>query len=210
MLPMRPETTPPLSQKSASRKRGVVVGRDRLTWHRHADRLALCLGKSRSALAWVEPDGLWPGMFRVRFPDGTLSDIVNLTRAKDAALVIVLCALNSDPQEQRPGGSHVCERTRYLGAGPKPIASMGLLAAIFGRPLMSRIRRPNRISGQWSARLFEMLDSPERALWRSAHLLISRIEVERARRLPTAGRLSRHQRRHPPSGQVGCGRSCHL
>ena len=44
---------------------------------------------------------------------------------------------------------------------------------------MSRIRRRNRISGQWSARLFEMLDSPARALWRSAHLVISRIEVER-------------------------------
>jgi hypothetical protein len=209
MLPMRPETTPPLSQKSA-RKRGVVVGRDRLTWHRHADRLALCLGKSRSALAGVEPDGRWPGMFRVRFPDGTLSDMVNLTRAKDAALVIVLCALNSDPQEQRPGGSHVCERRAEAERVRNQSHPWGSWRRSCGRPLMSRIRRPNRISGQWSARLFEMLDSPERALWRSAHLLISRIEVERARRLSTAGRLPRHQRRHPPSGQVGCGRSCHL
>jgi hypothetical protein len=33
----------------------------------------------------VEPDAKWPGMYRVR-QDGTLSDMVNLSRAKDAAL----------------------------------------------------------------------------------------------------------------------------
>jgi hypothetical protein len=42
-------------------------------------------------------------------------------------------------------------------------------------------KRRNRISGQWSARLIEMLESPAyRALSRSAHLVISRIEVELA------------------------------
>jgi hypothetical protein len=32
----------------------------------------------------IVPDGWWPGMFRLRLPDGSLSDILNLTRAKDA------------------------------------------------------------------------------------------------------------------------------
>jgi hypothetical protein len=32
----------------------------------------------------IVPDGRWPGMFRLRLPDGSLSDILNLTRAKDA------------------------------------------------------------------------------------------------------------------------------
>jgi hypothetical protein len=32
----------------------------------------------------VVPDQKWPGMYRVRQPDGSLSDMVNLTRAKDA------------------------------------------------------------------------------------------------------------------------------
>jgi hypothetical protein len=32
----------------------------------------------------VISDANWPGMYRVRWPDGTLSDMVNLTRAKDA------------------------------------------------------------------------------------------------------------------------------
>ena len=42
-------------------------------------------------------------------------------------------------------------------------------------------KRRNRISGQWSARLIEMLESPAyRALSCSAHLVISRIEIELA------------------------------
>ena len=34
--------------------------------------------------AAVVPDDRWPGMWRVRTPDGRVSDMVNLTRAKDA------------------------------------------------------------------------------------------------------------------------------
>jgi hypothetical protein len=32
----------------------------------------------------VVPDEHWPGMFRIRRPDGSLSDMVNLTRVRDA------------------------------------------------------------------------------------------------------------------------------
>jgi hypothetical protein len=35
----------------------------------------------------VEPDQNWPGMYRVRRPDGSLTDMVNLSRARDAAQV---------------------------------------------------------------------------------------------------------------------------
>jgi hypothetical protein len=31
----------------------------------------------------VVPDATWPGMYRMRRPDGSLTDMVNLTRAKD-------------------------------------------------------------------------------------------------------------------------------
>jgi len=34
----------------------------------------------------VAPDSKWPNMYRVRSPNGTLTDMVNLTRARDAAL----------------------------------------------------------------------------------------------------------------------------
>ena len=33
----------------------------------------------------VVPDPDWPAMYRVRRPDGTITDMVNLTRARDAA-----------------------------------------------------------------------------------------------------------------------------
>jgi hypothetical protein len=45
-------------------------------------------------LATVEPDAKWPAMYRVRLPDGQLTDMVNLTRAKDAAMHLVLADLN--------------------------------------------------------------------------------------------------------------------
>lgn len=32
----------------------------------------------------IVADPKWPGMYRVRYPNGRLSDMVNLTRAKDA------------------------------------------------------------------------------------------------------------------------------
>jgi hypothetical protein len=36
-------------------------------------------------VAVIEPDGKYSGMWRVRTRDGVLSDMVNLSRAKDAA-----------------------------------------------------------------------------------------------------------------------------
>jgi hypothetical protein len=47
-------------------------------------------------------------------------------------------------------------------------------------PIMNPVKR-NRISGQWSPRSIEMLESPAyRVLSRSAHMVISRIEIELA------------------------------
>jgi hypothetical protein len=37
----------------------------------------------------IIPDEGWPGMFRLLLPDGSLTDMVNLTRAKDALAVIL-------------------------------------------------------------------------------------------------------------------------
>ena len=52
-----------------------------------AERLAFALryGHARTPLALVLPDLDWPGTWRIAWPDGRLSDIVNLARAKDAA-----------------------------------------------------------------------------------------------------------------------------
>jgi hypothetical protein len=42
----------------------------------------------RKLLATIEPDGHCPELFRVRFPNGFVTDTVNLTRAKDAAAAL--------------------------------------------------------------------------------------------------------------------------
>jgi hypothetical protein len=48
----------------------------------------LFYGKAKAPLIRVIPDEVWPGMWRVVLPGGSLSDLVNLARAKDAAAMI--------------------------------------------------------------------------------------------------------------------------
>jgi len=47
-------------------------------------------------LVTVEPDAKWPKMYRVRLPNGCLTDMVNLSRAKDAALSLAMEVLNGN------------------------------------------------------------------------------------------------------------------
>jgi hypothetical protein len=60
------------SEKQFYRNRAIDI----LRW----DGLQLRL-KSGRLLATVEPDSKWPKMFRVRLPNGHLTDMVNLSRA---------------------------------------------------------------------------------------------------------------------------------
>jgi hypothetical protein len=107
-----------------------MVGRDRLTWRRLDDEIALFRGTSKRPLLHVSPDPIWPGMFRVRWRDA-LSDFCNLSRAKDAGLAIALRDLNSKVQEKPSDSTYV--RRRRVGPGvvhsepPRiPVASKGL------------------------------------------------------------------------------------
>ena len=54
----------------------------------------LFLKRGGEPLGEIVPDPQWKGMWRVRLPDGTLSDMVNITRARDAARSLALLALN--------------------------------------------------------------------------------------------------------------------
>jgi hypothetical protein len=49
---------------------------------------ALHFGSARKPIASVVPDSVYAGMYRIRWSSGELSDMVNLSRAKDAALAI--------------------------------------------------------------------------------------------------------------------------
>lgn len=53
------------------------------------------LGPHKRLMVEIVADGEWPGLFRVLRPDGGLSDMVNLSRAKDAALTLALAQLNA-------------------------------------------------------------------------------------------------------------------
>jgi hypothetical protein len=56
-------------------------------------------GKRRMPIE-VLPDDQWPGMYRANY-QGKISDMVNLTRAKDAAVAMVAASLNA-LQKARP------------------------------------------------------------------------------------------------------------
>jgi hypothetical protein len=70
-----------------------VYGRHLLTWCETPEGWALhCMGR-RTALLHVIPDAVHP-MWRVRLPDGRLTDMANLSWARDGAVAIALGALN--------------------------------------------------------------------------------------------------------------------
>jgi hypothetical protein len=55
----------------------------------------LQLRSLRQTVVEIMPDQVYPKMWRVRDTDGALSDMVNLTRAKDAAMSIAPAHLNT-------------------------------------------------------------------------------------------------------------------
>jgi hypothetical protein len=80
---------------------GPSSTKDCLIWY--GDRLLLRAG--RRLLSAIEPDAEWPGMWRVRLPDGRLSDMANRTWAKDAARALALATLNSADARQHDTGA---------------------------------------------------------------------------------------------------------
>lgn len=48
-----------------------------------------------NTLSEIIPDAQWPQMWRVKYPDGRVSDMVNLSRACEAAMDAALVVLNS-------------------------------------------------------------------------------------------------------------------
>jgi hypothetical protein len=84
-LPQRIESHQGHSRDNASAMR---INSQRLTWV--GDKLVY----GRRTLVRIERDGVYPEMWRVRLPDGGLTDMVNRTRAKDAALSITHRLLN--------------------------------------------------------------------------------------------------------------------
>jgi len=57
-----------------------------LTWRKTAAGYALYQGAQGKALATVEPDAQYAGMWRIHMPDGWVSDMASLSWAKEGAI----------------------------------------------------------------------------------------------------------------------------
>jgi hypothetical protein len=73
---------------------GHIFSRLDLNWQKDGEAWAVRY-RSR-VLLQVAPDLTHSGMWRIRHPDGRLSDLVNLSRAKDAATSLAVGILNAD------------------------------------------------------------------------------------------------------------------
>ncbi len=58
-----------------------------LRWQRYGNSWLLLHGRRR--MGRVVPDTQYPGTWRAQWPDGSLSDMANLSRAKDAVARLV-------------------------------------------------------------------------------------------------------------------------
>ena len=78
-----------------------------------------------SARPKLVPDAAHPGMRRVRWPNGRLSDMTNLTRAKDA----VACFMETEERRQRgrhsPSEGRLCVKTGEMPAGGALVPASG-------------------------------------------------------------------------------------
>ena len=72
----------------------TVTPASALTWRKTASGHAIYLRDRGKPLATVEPDAQPVGMWRIRMPDGWVSDMANLSWAKQGAIRSVLSILN--------------------------------------------------------------------------------------------------------------------
>jgi len=95
-----------------------MIESNQLTWRTIENGFALHRWQTKTPLLHVVPDAVCLGMWRTRSPDGRLTDMANLTRAKDAAVCIALEILNSGKRG----------RQSRLGAAPGDESDAGVVA----------------------------------------------------------------------------------
>jgi hypothetical protein len=74
----------------------AITETKRLNWRRAPDgRLSLHLDRRTSTILQATPDDTYPYLWRLRFPDGSWSDLGNISRVKEAGLGLGLDILNA-------------------------------------------------------------------------------------------------------------------
>jgi hypothetical protein len=87
----------------------TVYARNRLNWRPSADgSLGLHVDRRATALLHVVKDQTYPAMWRILFPDGSLSDLGNITRVKDAAMHYATMSLNGKLGTKETASEGVC------------------------------------------------------------------------------------------------------
>jgi hypothetical protein len=76
-----------------------IYGRHELKWR--GPELRLTTGR---LLATIIPDAKYPKMYRVRLPNGNLTDMANISWAKEGAVALALASLNDAPRKPLRGG----------------------------------------------------------------------------------------------------------
>src|SRR5262249_22603238 len=74
--------------------RGMIESHQ-LAWRTIENGFALHRWQTKTPLLHIVSATVYPGMWQVLSPDGRLTDMANLTRAKDAAVSIALETLNA-------------------------------------------------------------------------------------------------------------------
>ena len=98
-----PASTKRTGDATAARER-YSYDRGDFIWRRHQDGTwALHVEGRRGAVLHVVQDETYPQMWRIRHLDGRLSDMVNVSRAKDAAISVALGILNRPRAIALPG-----------------------------------------------------------------------------------------------------------
>jgi len=82
-------------RREDSRRKAKAAGNPLDNFHRDAVWKSNDLIFGRRVVASVVPDSNWPQMWRVSLPSGHVTEMVNLSRARDAARSLALKALSA-------------------------------------------------------------------------------------------------------------------
>ena len=74
----------------------------KLNWKFENGSYVLYRQDSRAPVLWVVPDKTYPKMWRIKTKAGVLSDMVNLSRAKDSAFGLAMDEYDRQTRVERP------------------------------------------------------------------------------------------------------------
>jgi hypothetical protein len=120
----------------------TIIGANKLRWLKRGDGWTLHQGTSTRVLANVVRDGTYAAMWRVKLPNGHLSDMANLTWTKDAAKGLVLTALNNRGYSSIKGGKKAAADAPPCDSSDAPLVPCPEQSSAPQTPWRTRARKP--------------------------------------------------------------------